>query len=99
MPPPSPDDATHTLLSAQVVPDQPCLEPGASNWIFRVSATYVYALTQPRTPDQGYPVGVPVYSTLAAADTFLPAASFVTGIEGPVPVSPGSVGAFITGTA
>jgi hypothetical protein len=98
VPPPSPDDSTQTLLSARVVPDQPFLEPGASTWVFKVAATYVYALSQPRTYDQGYPVGVPAYSTLAAADTFLPAANFVTGIEGPVPVSPGVVGAFITGT-
>jgi hypothetical protein len=99
VPPPSPDDSTQTLLSAKVVPDQPYLEPGAATWIFKVAATYVYALAQPRTYDQGYPVGVPAYSTLTAADTFLPAANFVPGIEGPVPAGPpGSVGAFITGT-
>ena len=100
VPPPTPDGAAQVLLSAEVVPDQPCLEPGANNWIFRVAATYVYALAQPRTYDQGYPVGVPAYSTLTADQTFLSAANFVLGIEGPVPAGPpGSVGAFITGTA
>jgi hypothetical protein len=80
VPLPAADDATQVLLSARVVPDQPFLEPGASTWIYTVAATYVYALAQPRTPDQGYDVGAPAFSTLAAADTFLPAANFVAGI-------------------
>jgi hypothetical protein len=80
MPLPVPDGPAQVLLSADVEPDQPHLEPGGHNLIFRVSAVYVYALAQPQTPDQGYDVGVPAFSTLADADTFLPAQNFVGGI-------------------
>jgi len=100
VPLPEPDGATQVLLDAQVVPDQPFLDPGASAWIYRVAATYVYALYQPRTPDQGYDVAVPVFSTLNAAEVFLPPQNFVGGIAGTLP--PGTplepVGGLITTT-
>lgn len=80
VPAPESTDPNCVLLLARVIPEQPYLDPGARTFIYHVEATYVYALLEPVTAADGFPVGVPGYTTLNSSDTALAADNFVKGI-------------------